>query len=166
MPMTQPQRRIKNAEREVIRFRDDVIQQDWKQQHDALSEDCWAWEDLIAKANFLFDRIMDVDTDIQEYVLTNHLEYDAALQEKLRSLTEDWLNISIQLIPHVERLEQEYGEVEGGHKLRENLSEANGILTDDRDFFGGEDLARMRDEAIDAHRAGRTELRSYGGPHA
>ena len=65
MSMTQPLARIKYAAKEVGRFSEDI--EDWKQEHEKLT-DCWFWEDMIAKANFLFGRIIDLDLDIQEAI--------------------------------------------------------------------------------------------------
>ena len=163
MPATQPRQRIKNAEKEVVRLRDDVIQEDWRQRHAAPAGDRWSWEDLVAKANFFFDRIMDLDADIQESALTGRLEYDPGLLEDVRGLVGDWRRACLQMLPHLDRLEAAGDLVEGAPGLRENLSEAGGILTDDPAFFAGDALARLRDEAIDDHRGGLTEPMPHGG---
>jgi len=163
MTVSQPLRRIKNAEREVARFRDDVIlEENWMRQHAELADKCRLLEDLVAKANFLFERIMDLDTEIQESSLSRQCEETTGFQRQVRDLVADWRNTCLQMTPYLDRLAAEYGGIEGAAKLRENLSEARGILTDDREFFAGDELVHARDKAIDDFRAGLAEPMSHG----
>jgi hypothetical protein len=154
MKVTQPRERIECAEREVARYKDDV--ESWKRDHDALADD-WAWEDLIAKANFLFDQIMRLDVRVQRTILVERRHDESGLQDELRRVLGDWMSTSIQVIAHGERLQQEYGRVEGIGALRENLAPAKSILTPDDEFFDPDRLASLRDEAIEAHCRGLTE---------
>lgn len=155
MQMTQPRKRIEHTGREVARYREDA--EAWKRDHDTLSADCWTCEDLIATANFLFDRIMCQDVRVQRYVLVERGHDGTDLQDELRRILLDWMTTSLRVVPHGERLQQEYGQVEGLDALRENLSQAKSIMTPDDEFFDSDVLATLRDEAIDAHRAGLTE---------
>jgi hypothetical protein len=154
MQPTPPRERIAYMEREVARYREDV--EAWKTAHDALS-DCWVWEDVIAKANFLFDQIMRLDLRIQRVVLVERRSEELDLQDDLRRVLSGWMNHSVQVIPHLDRLQHEYGHVEGLDALRENLSQAKSILAPDDEFFDPDALGPLRDEAINAHRSGLTE---------
>ena len=155
MSTTQPTTRIEFAEREVGRFVEDI--QDWKQRHDEVAKNCWPLEDLVAKANYVFVRIMGLDTDIQEGVLNGQIEFDPLLDEQIRSLLKRWHDISREVLPHVERLNQEYQAIDGSSDFRENFDQARMILTPDLDLFLDERLIVLRDAAIEAHRSSLTE---------
>ena len=146
--VAQPLDRIQFAAREIVRFRSDIDDGE----RTAPASDGWAWDEVVAKANFLFDRLIDLDLDIQELVLNDRMEYDPALGEKVRRLLRDWLDVSLRVIPHVEG-----HVVDGADLLRSRVTEARSMLTPGGEFFGGDELARLRDRAIDEHRAGRTE---------
>lgn len=155
MTVTAPREGIENTHREVVRYREDVDA--WREKHAALSDDCWAWEDLIARANFLFDLIMRADLRVQRYLLVERGSDGLDLQERLREALEEWSKTSQRIVPQGERLQQDYGQVEGLETLRENIAQATSCLTPDADFFGSDALVELRDQAIDAHRAGSTE---------
>ncbi len=155
MPMTQPRERIEYAGKEVARYKEEVTA--WKRDHDAVAADCWEGEDLIAKANFLFDQIMRQDVRVQRYILVERGRDGADLQDGLRRVLLDWMSTSLGVVPYGERLQREYGHVEGLDALRENLSQARSMLTLDDEFFDPDRLSRLRDQAIDAHRLGQTE---------
>lgn len=155
MHMTQPRERIEHTAREVARYREDV--EAWQKDHDALAADCWTWEDMIATANFLFDQIMRQDVRVQRYLLVERGRDGADLQEQLCQVLLGWMDASLGVIAQGERLQQQYGRVEGLDALRENVSQAKSILTPDDEFFDPDRLAPLRDEAINDHRAGLTE---------
>ncbi len=155
MQMTQSIRRIKKTEKEIDRFREDV--EDWEKTEDALDEDCRAREDLIAKANFLFGRILALDEDYQEVVLTRDVAFDAGLDESIRSLLNQWFHLSRHLDKDARDVEGGYGVLDGVRDLRRNIRNAASILTPDDAFFRGDRLTALRDAAIDDHRAGLTE---------
>jgi hypothetical protein len=155
MMMTQPIERIEYAEKEVGRYKEDV--ESWKRAHDALVKDCWVWEDLIAKANFIYDRIMHVDDQVQHCLLVGRCRDELGLQQKLRDLLAGWLAVSLQVLPQGERLRREHGDAEGLDTLKENVCQAKAALTPDDEFFAGDRLSALRDEAIEADRLGRTE---------
>lgn len=162
MPMTQPLDRIRYAAKEVHRFQHDV--EDWKSAHDELANDCWVWEDLIARANSLFQRIIQLDAYVREAVLAGQIDFDPETEEKVTNLLKDWLEISLELVPIAERLKTEYGAVEGLTELQDKIGQAKAILTPDPVFFGTDELAKLRDEAIEDHRSGQTEPLLENGP--
>ena len=155
MKTPQPLDRIEYTEREVGRYKDDV--ESWQTRPDAPATNGWVWEDSIAKANFLFDRIMRIDFQVQHHIVVERGEVDSGLEEKVRELLRAWLNVSLQVVAQGERLQRERGQADGLDALETNVREATAILTPDDQFFNPDRLASLRDQAIDAHRSGMTE---------
>jgi len=67
------------------------------------------------------------------------------------------LIVSRQVVPQGERLQEEYGEINGLDALKANVKQAQSSLTPDDQFFDDDKLVSLRDEAIEAHRSGLTE---------
>lgn len=155
MEMTQPRKPIERTGEEVARYKSDVDA--WQGEHDALATDCWTWEDLIDTANHLFARILRQDERVQRYLLVERGENGTNLQDQLQRILREWKSASSFVVAQGERLEREFGRVEGLDALRENLSQANSILTPDDEFFAAGALTALGDEAIDTHRRGLTE---------
>jgi len=151
--MTQPLGRIEFTKRQVDRYKDDI--QVWEGAHRELAEDCWVCEDLIAGANRLFDRLLNLDIQVQEYVLLERGE--AGIQDKLRAVFSNWLTASLQVLPQAERLERDYGRIAGADELSENVKQAKAMLTPDDEFFSSDKLSLCSGEAIEANRSGLTE---------
>ena len=87
------------------RYRDDVDV--WKQDHDSLARDCWLWEDLVAKANFVFQRIILLDQDVREAELAGQLEATqsfADLESMVEELMRNWVEVSAEIEPQVKQL--------------------------------------------------------------
>lgn len=154
MSKSQPLERIEFAHKEVERYRDDV--DDWKQAHDALSNDCWVWEDLIAKASFLYRRMLILDEELQKFLLAEPAA-DGSLQAALRNVLAEWLNTSLLCTGYTDRVRKLHGQVRGAEELIANIKEAQAILTPDDVFFDDPEMWSMRDEAVASHRAGETE---------
>lgn len=155
MIRTQPDGRIQFAEREVERYRNDI--EGWKENLDDLAQDCRDFEDVVAKANFVYGRLLDLDMRLQEFAFKAEGEVDLNGIGKLQVIFREWLEVSQEFLPHVLRLEEKYGSVEGGTEFRANVKEARASLTPDDRFFNGDKLAELRDAAIDDFRAGLTE---------
>ncbi len=160
MTSTQPRSRVRYTENEVSRLRTDVAE--WKVEHDALSGDCWVWEDLVIKANHVYLRIMELDEDFRDCFLVQGATYDPGLNDAIQKLVRDWHEIAIEILPQVERLERKYKSFEGSVDFRRNFAEVKDILTPDHVFFGGDQLTELRDRAIEANRDGQTEI-LHGG---
>lgn len=129
----------------------------WKQDHDALIGGLWAWEDLVEKAGRLFDRILELDDDLQGQFLRRERPFDAALAGEIAALMPDWLVLAQSVLQTIKPVEDDYGSVRGAPDLRVKVDQARAMLTPDPLFVAGDTLARLRDEAIEEHRAGRTE---------
>lgn len=147
--------RINFAKREVGRYQEDV--DDWKPELDQRNTEFWVWEDLVAKANFLFGRILELDTDIQEGVLTGKTEFDEAVDGQVRDVLRQWNEVSVTVLQQVVGLVTTSGDEEGAQVLRANVKQAQSILTSDSEYFSSEQLVQLRDAAIEAHRSGQTE---------
>lgn len=155
MAVTRPMSRLKYTETEVHRLRTDV--DEWKESHDLLTGDCWVWEDLVAKANHVFVKIIDFDEDVRDSVMNRGLSYDPELNAAIHKLLRDWNSTALQILPQVERLEKDYRSFDGSDEFRRHLTEAKDILTPDHVFFSADQLASMRDQAIEEDRTGLTE---------
>jgi hypothetical protein len=146
-------KRIGFTKLEIERYHHDV--DDWKPIHDEVAE-CWIWEDLIAKANFLFGRIMKLDLNIQKHLFKYH-DADSALLDVVRDLATEWLEASVSMQDRAKQLLAEYGTVDGYDELKANIEAAQSFLTPDAEFFNSDELAEARDQAIESHRAGLAE---------
>jgi hypothetical protein len=130
MSMKQSLIRIKFAEKELLRYREDVG--DWNEQHDELASDCWIWEDLVAKANFLFERLTCLFADIAKFAL----ECDQQLAEVMRARNlrnlAVWQEVSVRLLAQAMVAERGCGSVEGVELLRANNGKATEKLNSPR----------------------------------
>ncbi len=153
MSMTQPLERIEFTKRQVNRYKDNM---EWARAHTGLAEACWVLEDVIAEANYQFERLLKLDIQVQEHVLLER--GDAEMQDRVSAVLNVWLTASLQVLPQTERLEGNYGQIAGADELREHVKEAKAMLTPDDEFFSSDKLLSDRsDEAIDAYRSGLTE---------
>jgi len=122
MLMTQPLVRIEYAEREVVRYKQDV--EGWKERYNEFARGRGLWEDLIAKANFLLDRLLSLFADITEIALKG----DCRLAEELRArnlhVLLEWRDVTLQVLAEARRGELDYGQVAGLDVLRANNERA------------------------------------------
>ena len=88
MSATQSILRTNFAKREVDQYQEDFNA--WQSEQDQGNSSCWVWEDIIAKADFIFGRILELDTDIQEGVLTGKFAFDEAIAGKVHDLLRQW----------------------------------------------------------------------------
>lgn len=154
MSCVEAQIRIDYTAREVDRYRDDV--EDWKSKHDQLVNDLWMWEQFISKANYLFAFVVRVDEDIQMLLLT-YADANQGMLDVTRGLMSRWLTVSLMIRDQAERLRSEFGSVEGAAELERNIEAAQAMLTLDSEFFDGDKLDALREQALKEHRAGLTE---------
>jgi hypothetical protein len=149
-------KRVGFTKLEIDRLRRDF--EEWNLNHNELTQSCWPWEDLIAKANFVFGRITKLDMDVQLFLFKSpDASADPELMNVSRETTAAWLEVSVPLLEHSEQLVHEYGSVDGRDELKTNVRRARAALTSDEEYFDSDELAEARDKAIDSHRAGLTE---------
>lgn len=155
MSQQQIQERVRFATREAQRYREDV--EEWKSTCAQAQEACYAWEDLIAKANFLLSGWLDIDTEMRLAELGGTLSAQAteSLRQRMLGNVGEWLSLSPELLEQIARIEREYGQCDGGEVFRRNVAEAQGILTSDEEFFRSNKLNALRDQAEADYREGR-----------
>jgi hypothetical protein len=120
MSQPQPKARIEFVEREFEGYRRYV--EDWKQEHDELARRCWAVEDVISKANYVFECIVRLGADLTR--ISTH-ECAAELYVRHQYLFRKWVDVYESVVQrHVADLEPTYGRVEGAAQLRENIDRA------------------------------------------
>ena len=130
----------------------------WRAEGEALVEDYWWWEDLVAKANFVFARILALDDHIQSLIFSNKLEFDQQRDDQLRAVLRDWLEIAPSIGEHVDRLEEMYQVFAGADEFRAKFKQAKAILTPDNEYFNDEKLFKLGDQAVEAYRAANVEF--------
>jgi hypothetical protein len=117
MSLAQPNSRIRLAEKQVARYREDVG--DWQSENDALARGCWPVEDLINNGTHYLQSIVRLDAAVRNEHSHPQGDIDAILA--VRYQLRGWLQISEQVLVHVERLEREYGHVEGAAHFRDDI---------------------------------------------
>jgi hypothetical protein len=153
MTTVQPRRRIRFAQKEVFRFREDI--EDCIAENLDLVIDLGLARDLVDRSNYLFGWIMLVDNSIRVVVLEGYASDE--LIDFAKEVLRQWLEVSLLLLQKIDRLESEHGIIEGTKEFRAKIAEARGIFTPDEDFFRDDKLIELRDQAIDQHRAGQSE---------
>lgn len=151
MPSSPALARIQLAEREVRRFREDV--EDWSRTIEEMAQSGSVGADLVAKANYLLGRILDLDSSFREHVFRKSFDYSPEVESRLEDVLKQWLDLAIHVDPSGQLSEAG----QAVEELRSNIQDVRDMLTPDDEFFQGEGLASLRDDAIRAHRAGETE---------
>lgn len=85
------------------------------------------------------------------------MAFDEATDGKIRDVLRQWSEVSANVLQNVVRLETTHTDVHGVQILLASMKQAQSILTSDSDYFTSEQLAELRDAAIEAHRSGQTE---------
>jgi hypothetical protein len=131
MSSAQANIRVRLAERQVARYREDVG--DWQNEPDALARKCWPIEDMIARGLHYLSSILRLDDmvrdtdgfqdecseEVEKEVTESVEEAVVAVRFNLR----EWLELSERILPDVRALELEYGRVEGAEQFREKIDE-------------------------------------------
>jgi hypothetical protein len=158
MISARPEARIGYMEREIGRYREDV--EGRPSPHEPPSSDCWPWEDVIDKANHLFDRLVELDTSLSESAFSRKPPGSAEyidLDSKIREVIREWLSISENVVSLIPRLRSPARDSDGSDVFLGNVERARGMLTPDDEFFVGDKLVELRDAAIEAARRGEVE---------
>lgn len=89
--------------------------------------------------------------------------YDVNQESAIQSYYRDWLRGAGGILVSLDRAESRGHSVKNSDLFRRCYRENQSALTPDSEFFAGDALVRLRDDAIDAHREGRTvELHEIG----
>src|ERR1017187_3798046 len=119
MSAPQPLDRIEFAEREFEGYKGYV--EDWKRKHDDVATHCWAVEDVIYKANFVYECIARVAADL---LAMSTSELAPELFVRHCYVLREWFDLSVSLEKHILKLEAEYADVDGAETLRQNIAQA------------------------------------------
>jgi hypothetical protein len=122
MAMTHPLARIEYAQREVVRFRDDV--EDWIRRQEEVGAECWVWEDMSAKAIFVFDQITRLESDIRKFAMERDRDLGQELYVRHRQLLANWLDAALQVQREAEQVKSPVGEVGDADMLRKQIEQA------------------------------------------
>jgi hypothetical protein len=119
MSQTQTMDRLEFVQRELAGYREYV--EEWKLAHDTMSP-CWAIEDVIGKAKYVFDGIVHLRAALNSCALGQQA---GELYARRFHLLREWLDLSERLMfEFVPQLEKEQGELEGARSLRANIEMA------------------------------------------
>lgn len=118
---------------------------------------CLEFELLLAHGLSLLGQVNSIDEKVRLKIFQGDVEYDARFDDLLTNFYQSWLGPRDKLLRELQSLEQEGFPVERAEEFRAACREVEGILTADDEFFTGDELVTLRDEAIDEHRAGRCE---------
>lgn len=128
----------------------------WRQNHDAAMQ-CRDFELLLKLGIDVYETLGRLDTAVSAAALRG--ERGQADLEAVDDLYRIWLALTsaaaVEL--RLSEFEQAGFHVEFSKAFRTAHREVQGILTPDAEFFRGDDLADIRDDAIDSHRRGETD---------
>ena len=116
-------------------------------------------EAILRVGNAVFSFVTWIDDELSLASLKGELEElsPEALREQLHNLYRAWLRPCDAVELAVRRCEADGFEVEGAEEFRSARREAQGVLTPDAEFFRGDELVVLRDQAVEDARAGRVE---------
>ena len=125
----------------------------WKIDHrDAMA--CYAFEDHLQTGIEIFDSITKTDEDWRQRVLRKMVDYDPAVEERILHAYKEWLKPCRMVEEVLRHFEALFGQVRHADEFRSRCMEAKGIDAPDSEFFSGESLVDLCDDAIDDYRKG------------
>ena len=151
-PMSQ--QRFGVVSNRVTAFREEV--ESWKTDHD-LAMKCMDFESLLQAGLSVLDAIHSIDERCALAVRSGQAIADDDIQEAITRLYEDWSVPCARVLQKLPEFEHAGYAVKYAPEIRAASREVAGILTKDADFFVGDAIVDLRDEAIDAHRENRLE---------
>jgi hypothetical protein len=114
--------------------------------------------DLAKTGVELYESINSLDEDWRELVYGKQVAYSPAIEKRLEKLYASWLETSERLLrifaASHNQLQDSGVDLQEAARLENAVREVRGLLTPDREFFGSEKLAELRDAAIAEVRAG------------
>lgn len=140
------------AERQIEAYGREVDR--WRHEHDAAMK-CRDFELLLKLGLDVYETLRRIDAEISAAVFRGErVQADLEFVDLVYRL---WLAPSAEVERRLEEFERSGFRVEFAAEYRSAGREVRGLLTPDDEFFRGEALADLRDDAIDAYRRGRTE---------
>lgn len=148
---------VEYLKRDIERYSADVNEVDRVMQDHYAAEACAAFEYQLRKGLVLFRALIEADEHLREQAYADKFDYSAEVVQAFADLFRWWLSPKDQVLKWIEFFETRGHTVEGADKFRAACREAIGIATPDQDFFGGDKLVRLRDEALEANHLGECE---------
>ena len=134
----------------------EFIGEQWRANHvEAMS--CWSFEDLLLLCIQAFEWINREEEEWRLAILTSEHPFLDADKQTYHDLYREWITLCGKFVQHLTDFENRGFVVDNGDRFRACIREAEGILTNDSDFFKGDALVRLCDDAIDESRRGETE---------
>lgn len=145
---------VERLKRDLDQYRDDS--QSIVPDHVAAAA-CLDFESLLRKGLWIYEELNRLDEAFRGFVHRGELEYvpewDDALEEAYRA----WLKPCDRVFQSLNELEEQGFVIERADEFRAACHEVAGLLTPDVDFFSGEPLAQLRDEALKSAQHGECE---------
>lgn len=139
----------------------DIIDEQWQANHlEAMS--CWDFEELLRLCVETFERLNREEENWRHSVLCGGHAYSAEEENAFVALYAKWKDLCENFLAPLAHFEGSGFVIECADQFRACIREAEGLLTPDAQFFDGDALARLRDEAIEDHR--RDEVEHVDGP--
>ncbi|MEX2139178.1 MAG: hypothetical protein WD894_07955 [Pirellulales bacterium] len=133
----------------------------WKADHRSAMV-CYEVEETLALGNRVFDAIVEFDENWRRQVSRGKLRFSPVLHSFIQALFERWHAPCSNVLAAIEDLRHEGFLPKGADEFQHRCREADGILTPDGDFFVGDQLIQIRDDALDQHLRGETLERGPG----
>jgi hypothetical protein len=128
----------------------------WKPAHRSAMR-CRDLEARLAFGVFTFGQIGRADEEWRREVYAGKLPFSEEVETTIGDAYRSWARVCDSYLQAIAKLEAEGYEVEHAEEFRRCAREVRGILTNDEDFFASDELATLRDEALEAHQNGITE---------
>ena len=127
----------------------------WKADHNAAMK-CFDLEEMLWVANGVYDAITHFDETHRGRVLSGEIEFDPDHSGLIRQAYAWWLGPCDVFQAAINKYRGRFGNVTNSEEFLSRCREAKGILTDDSEFFAGDPIIALCDEAVDDFRAGNT----------
>jgi hypothetical protein len=112
---------------------------------------------VVSLGNSAFDDISGYDVFWHTAVFRNEIEYLPAEEAKILGAYREWHEHANRLIEILASLDSSGQPIPNLDELKANRRKAQAILTEDNDFFEGEALDHLAEQAIAAFDRGETE---------
>ena len=127
----------------------------WKADH-GMAMVFLVFQDLVTDLIKAFRVTTLVEERYRTEVYSGQREDSAGFLAKIEESYKMLLSASAKAESVLPWAENQFGQVQGAAEFREICSELRGMFTPDDEFFSGQSLVTLRDEAINAHRRGET----------
>lgn len=134
----------------------------WKAEH-ASAMRCRDLDDALVFGVSLHFAISNIDANWHEAVFSDRAAYDVSEEQAIARFYREWLREAEYFLARLEEMETEGYQVKWSEQFRRAYREVKGIQTPDSEFFVGDSLSDLRDQAIDAHLGGHAvEMHEFG----